>query len=98
MGRGTQGGSAVEQEQRLFCVKIDLRHEASLILSLSAQGAVVGDECRSVLWLRAPMTEREVEGMPGVLKAIECVRPLRPDVLNQGVGGGTTSPMTSPQT
>ena len=71
-------------ELRRFCIKIEPRRELELFMLLSKQGTITADESGTVLWAELPMTEAELEGVAGVLKAIEYVQPRWSDVLADG--------------
>jgi hypothetical protein len=70
-------GSAV----RRFCVKFDPRREVEVIAALARHGRLTGDRSGSVFWLEGPVSERQLEDVPGVDRVIECVQPLWPDVF-----------------
>jgi hypothetical protein len=71
----------VTLQRRNFCIKFDPRQEVELLRSLSQHGQVTADKSGTVFWSEVTMTEREIEALPGVVKAIEYIRPLWADVL-----------------
>ena len=76
------------RELQRFCIKIEPRRELELFMLLSKRGTIAADKSGAVLWADLPMTEAELEGIAGVLKAIEYVQPEWSDVLGDGAGGG----------
>ena len=63
------------RELRRFCIKIEPRRELELFMLLSKRGTITADMSDTVLWAGLPMTEAELEGIAGVVKAIEYVQP-----------------------
>ena len=78
------------QERRRFCLKIEPRFELELFLQLSKRGTITADISDTVLWAELPMTEAELEGIAGVVKAIKYTQPRWSDVLADGVRGERT--------
>ena len=72
------------QKRRRFCIKIGPRLELELFVLLSERGTITADKSGTVLWAELPMTEREVEDIAGVVKAIEYIQPRWSDVLADG--------------
>jgi hypothetical protein len=70
---------------RRFCLKIDPRFEIDLVRRLGKAGTVTPDRSGRVLWAELTLEEADLEGVPGVIKAIEYQQPLWADVL-QGPG------------
>ena len=57
------------RELRRFCIKIEPRRELELFMLLSKRGTITADMSDTVLWAGLPMTEAELEGIAGVVKA-----------------------------
>jgi len=69
---------------RRFCLKFDPRREVEVIAALAKRGRLTGDRLGTVLWFEGPVTELELEDLPGVQRVIEYAEPLWPDVLPGG--------------
>lgn len=72
------------RELRRYCIKIEPRLELDLFRLLSKRGTISTDKSGNVLWAELPMTEAELESIPGVVQAIEYVQPRWSDVLGVG--------------